>query len=279
MSRARAAEVSTAEIASDVSFGCPERGADAPAIKAGAGRLTIRGAPLGPDALTALFPEFTTGESLAGLATWRPPHGRHRMRARAAALGVPFLTFDRGLLRAPPRYGAASAVLSVTAVAMEGPLSSADILSPDRLLASRGWESPALLERATLARRELIAARIGGSWWGRSILSGGEGIALVDGEAMGSSRPEAALRAMLAAALAENPADKVVVVSPSARDLSLTARRYARLRCGEGASRCVGGGRACRPRLYDRWRDSAFSLCSPAATSVVLATRFIPDGA
>ncbi len=215
MSRARAAEVSTAEIASDVSFGCPERGADAPAIKAGAGRLTIRGAPLGPDALTALFPEFTTGESLAGLATWGPPHGRHRMRARAAALGVPFLTFDRGLLRAPPRYGAASAVLSVTAVAMEGPLSSADILSPDRLLASRGWESPALLERATLARRELIAARIGGSWWGQGILSGGEGIALVDGEAMGSSRPEAALRAMLAAALAENPADKVVVlVSP-----------------------------------------------------------------
>jgi Capsule polysaccharide biosynthesis protein len=214
MSPTRAAEVSTVELATEASFGSSERGADVPPAGAGTGRLTVYGGPLRNSGLTALFPEFMTRGSLAGLADWRTSRGHDRMRARATASGAPYLMLDRGLLRAPPRYGAASTVLSVTAVEMEGPSSPADVLSPVRLLARRGWETSALLERARLARCELIASRIGGSWWGQGALPGGDGIAVVDGETSNASRSVPVLRAMLAAALAENPAQKVVVLVP-----------------------------------------------------------------
>ena len=192
-----------------------ERRSDVSSTEIRAGRLAILGGPLKRSARAALFPDFMAGEPPAGYAAWRGAGGASRMRRRAAALGAPFLTLDRGLLRAPPQYGAASAVLSVTAVAATGPHSATDILSPDRVLASRGWETPALLERARVARREVASARIGGSWWGQGELAGGEGITLVDCEAIDPSQSATALQAMLAAALAHSPPDKVVVLAPS----------------------------------------------------------------
>ncbi len=124
-------------------------------------------------ALTALFPDFTIGRRLPDLAAigvsgvvgWSDLRHRGGARRRAAALGVPFLLFGPGLLRAPPGWGAATPILSVTAHEITGPRSPVDILSPDRLLASSGWESPVLLARAAGLRHEIVSRRLGGPWW------------------------------------------------------------------------------------------------------------------
>jgi len=88
------------------------------------------------------------------------------------------------------------------------------MLDPSRLLASRGWETSALLARAADARRELVSQRFGGPWWAPPAgdLLKGDGFALVD-------LPEASpspslLRAMLAAALTETDPRKVVLLAP-----------------------------------------------------------------
>ena len=207
----------------EVASASSEPQSDASPTEIRAGRLAILGGPLKRSARVALFPDFASGDPPAGFAAWRGARGGNQMRRHAAARGAPFLTLDRGLLRAPPQYGAASAVLSVTAVAATGPHSAADILSPDHVLASRGWETPALLERARVARRELVSSRIGGSWWGQDALPGGERITLVDCEAIDPSQSATALQTMLAAALAHSPLDKVVVLAPSDR------QRFGRL--------------------------------------------------
>lgn len=151
------------------------------------------------------------------------------MRRRAAALGMPLIMLGAGLLRAPPQYGRAAAGLSATALAVEGPRSPADMLSADRLLAGRGWETPELLRRAAMLRRDLASWRVGGAWWGESRLPGGEGMALVDGETISAAPAEPAWRAMLDAALAEKPADKIVVLTGGGQgrspELAGTARR------------------------------------------------------
>ena len=165
----------------------------------------------------ALFADFSDAGALAGIAAWAGSRQQKRGQARAAALGVPAIVLGNGLLRAPPWRNGAAAVLSVTAVAINGPGSPADILSPTRVLASRNWQTPGLLERAAAARRELVSRQVGGSWWGRSELPPGEGIALVDAGRTGRSPSAPVLRAMLAAALAENPAHKVVVLAPDRR--------------------------------------------------------------
>ena len=207
----------------EVASASSERRSDMSPTEIRAGRLAILGGPLKRSARAALFPGVASGEPPAGFAAWRGTRGASRMRQHAAARGAPFLTLDRGLLRAPPQYGAASAVLSVTAVAAAGPHSAVDILSPDRVLASRGWETPALLERARVARRELVSSRIGGSWWGQQALPGGEGITLVDCQGIDPVWSEAACRSMFLAALAHSPPDKVIVLAPSDR------RRSAKL--------------------------------------------------
>ena len=189
-----------------------DRGAGVAA--AGGGRLEVRAGPLDAAASAALFADFSDAGALAGIAAWAGSRQQKRGRARAAALGVPAIVLGNGLLRAPPWRKGAAAVLSVTAVAINGPGSPADILSPTRVLASRNWQTPGLLERAAAARRELVSRQVGGSWWGRSELPPGEGIALVDAGRTGRSPSAPVLRAMLAGALAEHPADKVVVLAP-----------------------------------------------------------------
>src|SRR5205814_6506295 len=77
-----------------------------------------------------------------------------------------------GLLRAPPGWGTTTPILSMTAQAMTGPRSPIDMLDPDRLLASSGWENPALLARAAGLRCEIVSRRLGGPWWNREADTG-----------------------------------------------------------------------------------------------------------
>jgi len=181
-------------------------------------------------ALAALFPEFTIERRLPDLAAtgvsadvrWPYLHHKGRVRRRAAALGVPFLLFGPGLLRAPPGWGATTPILSVTAQAVTGLRSPIGILDPNRLLASSGWESPALLARAVSLRRQLVSRCLGGPWWNTGADSGlprGGSYALILGDSnwdssSGSSSLEL-LYAMLAAARAENASQQPVLVAPN----------------------------------------------------------------
>ncbi len=179
----------------------------------GRGRLEMRGGPLDTAALAALFPEFSNSGALAGFGVWTGSRHQRRMRTRAAALGIPVIAFDYGVLRAPPRGDATSPVLSVTAAAMSGPGSPADLLCADRVLATRGWETPDLLARAAAGRRELVSRQVGGSWWQPGEFPSGDGIALVDAEGTGTPPSAAVLRTMLAAALTENAPRQVVILT------------------------------------------------------------------
>ncbi len=130
-----------------------EYGAGPGGAAIGLGQLEARGGPLDAAALAALFPEFSNSGALAGLGAWIGSRHQRRMRKRAAALGIPVIAFDHGLLRAPPWRGGLPPVLSVTAAAMRGPGSPADILCADRVLATRGWETADLLARAAAGRQ------------------------------------------------------------------------------------------------------------------------------
>ena len=181
-------------------------------------------------ALAALFPEFTIGRRLPDLAgtgvsavvTWPDLHHKGRVRRRAAALGVPFLLFGPGLLRAPPGWGATTPILSVTAQAVTGLRSPIGILDANRLLASSGWESPGLLARAAGLRREIVSRRLGGAWWNTGAdpglpRGGSHGLILGDSnwDSAGGSGSLELLYAMLAAARAENASQQAVLVAPN----------------------------------------------------------------
>jgi capsular polysaccharide export protein len=134
-----------------------------------------------------------------------------------AASDLPFATLAEGLLHAPPYAGPAASGLSVVALSVSGPPSSADRLDPARILAARGWETPALMDRAQAARRALLAARLGGIWWEDEapIGAGDALVALAEPVVPGGAVPsEAALIAMLDAALAEHPPERIVVLAP-----------------------------------------------------------------
>src|SRR5437764_3174683 len=156
------------------------------------GGPTLRAAPTGSGllaagitaaeirALAALFPDFTIARRLrdlastgvSGVVSWADLRHKNGAKRRAAALGVPVLLFGPGLLRAPPGWGATTPTLSVTTRAMSGPRSPVDLLDPDRLLASSGWESPGLLARAAGLRCEIVSRRLGGPWWNSGANSG-----------------------------------------------------------------------------------------------------------
>jgi len=185
-------------------------------------------------ALTAFLPDFridrrlrdASADRLSGVVAWSGSRHQGREKRRAAALGVPFLLLGWGLLRAAPWSGRATPWLSATAHTMTGPNSPADILAPGRLLATRGWESSALLTRAADARRAIVARRLAGSWWNTGadprLHPGGGFVLIVGGEegrfgANGSPSP-ALLRAMLMAALADRAPHHIVVLAPNHGD-------------------------------------------------------------
>ncbi len=176
------------------------------------------------EALAGLFPNFAVerprrrpGEALIGAWTGTP--GLARRRAKAVSLNAPFVILGEGLLRAAPRAGAHRPCLSALALGISGPASPADALSPARVLAERGWEAPALLSRAAAARAALVGGRVGGAWWqtgGEGALPMGEGCALVllaEPPVAETDRAvsEAVIHRMLDAALAENPAERVII--------------------------------------------------------------------
>jgi len=195
----------------------------------GLGLLEARCAPPDPATLAALLPDFRIerrlsgagGDQLSGVLAWSGVRNAGRERARATALGVPLILLGHGLLRSPPGWGGATTVLSATALKMTGPSSTADILHPRRLLLTRGWEGPRLLARAVSARRDIVSRRLAGPWWNSgaaSELPRCDGFALIVAggknklEANGPDLPT--LRAMLAAALAENRPDQITLVAP-----------------------------------------------------------------
>ncbi len=174
---------------------------------------------------------------------------------------APSVRLAPGLLRAPPRGRVPPPWLSALVDEGVAPGSPAEfptpeLAAPGRVLADRAWEEPALLARASAARRALVTARIGGAWWqgnGAGDLPRGDGYAVVvlgepalGGRAM---RPGGAvLASMIDAALAENPAGRVVVAASRAIGLRLRSRL--------AAARARGAtiiGRACDPwALLDR---------------------------
>ncbi|MGH7047756.1 MAG: hypothetical protein ACREE2_15355 [Stellaceae bacterium] len=164
-------------------------------------------------ALAAMLPDFTIGcgrQSADAIAIWSDPGVRIRQPRRSPALRTPLVELVGGVLRAPPWPGADRPLLSVTARVIDGPPSPADRLSAERLLATRGWETPALIERAAAARRELVARGVGGEWWndGECPAQGGT-VAVLAAEAASPMQRQT----MLAAALAENRAQDIVVLA------------------------------------------------------------------
>ena len=169
------------------------------------------------------------------MAAWAGARGTARLRARADAAARPFVLLAEGLLRAPSRGRAMPPCLSALALEISGPDSPAEIVTPEDVLADRGWESPALLAQAAAARRALASARIGGAWW----LGGGAGelpeddayavVVLAEPDARVG---DAVLAAMLDAALAENSPDRVVILTsgnPLQPGLAAAAARGARI--------------------------------------------------
>ncbi len=168
---------------------------------------TVFRSPAG-GAVAALFPELVK-PGATGIAAWAGARGTARLRARAGAAGVPFVLLGQGLLRAPPRGRAPPPCLSALALEISGHASPAEIMTPDQVLADRGWESPELLAQAAEARRALASARVGGGWWHGGELPAGDGYAIV-----ALAEPAITAAPMLDAALAENPADRVVILAP-----------------------------------------------------------------
>ena len=207
------------------------------------------------EALAAQFSDFTIGRrprdlaatGVSGVVSWWGLRHQGVARRRAATLGVPFFLFGPGLLRAPPGWGAATPILSLTAREITGPRSPVDILSPDRLLASRGWESPALLERAAGMRRAIVSRRLGGPWWNTGADPGlprGGRYALILGDgnwgsANGSSSPEL-LGAMLAAARAENASHQTVLLASGDAGRGRLARTFVRDFAARGCTVLTG---------------------------------------
>jgi capsular polysaccharide export protein len=179
--------------------------------------------------LAALLPEFAVerprpashNRRVAAIVAWSGSRHRGRASRRAAALGVPSVLLAAGLLRAPPGRGGRAPLLSATAHNLTGPASPVDFLDPCRLLSTRGWEDPALLARASAARRDIVSQRLGGAWWRSGAVAGlpqGDGFALIaagegDGAGAIAAPSPAALRAMLNAALAENAPQRVVLLA------------------------------------------------------------------
>jgi capsular polysaccharide export protein len=210
-------------------------------------RLQTKGTAREIATLAAVLPEFAierrrhcaapAGRSV-GIAAWAGSRHASLAQRRAAALGIPFLGLEPGVLRGPRQWSGlgATPMLSVTARTITGPTSPADFLDPRRLLETRGWESSELLARAAGARRDIVSRRLGGAWWNSAAdpeLPRGNGLALIIiGEeyrlgVRGSPSP-ALLGAMLAAALAENPPHRVVLLAPEDDDRPLFLRGLQR---------------------------------------------------
>ena len=142
-----------------------------------------------------------------------------------------------GLLRVPPRAGAAPPCISAVVGDAGGAQASGGIKTPNELLASAGWEDPALLARASAARRELCAAQVGGAWWHHGPdprqPPGGHALVVLAEPRLADDAcvPASALAAMLDAALVQHAPERLVIVAPAAAG-PLASRRAAAAAAG-----------------------------------------------
>jgi capsular polysaccharide export protein len=180
---------------------------------------------------------------------FRPPS---RPLASAAATLFPELAagvasrLTQGLLRAPRRGRMPAPVLSLLPRDDHAAPKGAE--TPNQVLARSGWEDIGLLERAAAARRALVEARVGGTWWNEApvALQSTPGCALVvfadranSDEAASNDR----VLAMLDCALSENPRGRVVIAATG------RVGRQLRARLSDAAAR----GAVIVDRPFDPW--------------------------
>ncbi len=163
-----------------------------------------------------------------------PPSGQAMAVLFPERVAATALPLAQGLLRAPPRGRTGPPCLSALVPEAASPSAPGQPASPGQVLAGRAWETPALLARATTARRALVAARVGGAWW-----QGGPDaplleqayavVALAEPALGGDARriSDAVAVAMLDAALAEHRANRLVVLAPRAGGAELRSRLAA----------------------------------------------------
>ena len=211
------------DLASPTAPASRDDGPEHRAALSGSGLLAAGLTPRQTGALVTLLPDFTVARRLSDLSTaglsgivgWSGSRHQSRVRRRAAALGVPLLFIDRGLLCAPPGWGTATPLLSATSQLTMGPSSPADVLDANRVLTTIGWEAPALIARAARLRRDIVSRRLGGPWWNSGADPGlprAGKYALMTFESSGST--PALLRAMLAAAMAETAPQQTLILAP-----------------------------------------------------------------
>jgi capsular polysaccharide export protein len=244
-------------------FEPPIQPSEGPSGGLGLPRLQLGDTALPDEVIAALFPDFAVERALRG--------------ARAGtAQGVPFVRLGEGLLRAPPRGRGARPCLSATALPLSGPGSPADCLDTARILADRGWETPALLARAAAARAALLDARVGGAWWeadGESELppQGYALVALTEPAIAGAdvAADDSVLGAILDTALAENPAGRILILAPG-----IGASRPLKTKLAAAATR----GAAIVSRALEPWAlldraEKVYSACGELGFLALLAGR------
>jgi capsular polysaccharide export protein len=175
----------------------------------GASRPDGQPRSIGSDTLAALFPEARSIRAI-----WSGSHDCAHIESRVGTPRTPCVVFGHGLLRSPPRTKGTPALLSAVALAATDSFRLGNALLPGRLLETRGWETPALLDRAAAARAELTARRVGGSWWQSSALPKVEEASLVVAD---QATSETCWQRMLAVALAENEAAAIVLLAPGSQ--------------------------------------------------------------
>jgi capsular polysaccharide export protein len=206
-----------------------------------------------------MFPELVGNGELKvaplAVAATRVLRRKARMPGRGSTAGTPLVTLAEGLLRAPRRGRAPAPYLSAVACEVSPSGWPSRVATPGEVLAGRAAMPDALLARAAAARRALLAARVGGAWWemgaAGDLPPSGDYALVVLAEPVapgGAAMPsDAILAATLDAALAENPANRLVIVAAAPGRESAGRRLWPRLTAAAAAGATVIG------RAPDPW--------------------------
>ena len=204
---------------------------------------------------SVMFPELAGHAELMidpAVAAASAPRRQVRQPRQMSFAGMPSVALVEGLLRAPRRGRAPPPCLSAVACEVTPGRWPSRIATPGQVLADRSAMPGALLARAGAARQALLAARVGGAWWEIGDLPRTGDYALVvlaeptvpEGEAEPAAE---ILAAMLDAALAENPANRLVIVAPGAAGDAAQHRLWPRL------TAAVAAGATLIRQMPDPW--------------------------
>lgn len=140
-------------------------------------------------------------------------------RAISNPRGLPILRLQPGLLRAPPTPARASSRCSATLTGLDPYHPHRELSWTQRILLQHGWLTPELSRRAELVLRRLLAARLGGTWWGaRPRSAAGQSVVF-------ASHDRRITRQMLARSLDENGAAGTTLVIRRPGPWAATCRR------------------------------------------------------